>query len=65
MSALKNQVGSAMMWSVIARAGRFVLGMASSIIVVRSLGAHDYGVLSLVRNILMFSVILRTLRRLL
>jgi len=46
------------MWSVIARAGRFVLGMASSIIVVRSLGAHDYGVLSLVRNILMFSVIL-------
>lgn len=58
MSALKNQVGSAMMWSVIARAGRFALGLLSSIIVVRSLGAHDYGVLSLVRSILMFAVIL-------
>jgi O-antigen/teichoic acid export membrane protein len=57
VTGLKKQVGSAMMWSVIARAGRFVLGMVSSVIVVRSLGAHDYGVLSLVRNILMFAVI--------
>lgn len=58
MSSLRHQVGSAMLWSVIARAGRFMLGIASSIIVVRSLGAHDYGVLSLLRNILMFAVIL-------
>jgi O-antigen/teichoic acid export membrane protein len=58
VSALKEQVGSAMLWSTIARAGRFVLAMVSSVIVVRSLGAHDYGVLSLVRNILMFVVIL-------
>jgi O-antigen/teichoic acid export membrane protein len=57
VNALKNQVGTAMVWSVIARGGRFVLGLLSSIIVVRSLGAHDYGVLSLVRSILMFAVI--------
>jgi O-antigen/teichoic acid export membrane protein len=58
VNALKNQVGTAMVWSVIARGGRFVLGLLSSIIVVRSLGAHDYGVLSLVRSMLMFAVIL-------
>ncbi len=57
MSPLKNQVGSAMVWSVVARGGRFALGILSSVIVVRSLGAHDYGVLSIVRNILMFTVI--------
>jgi O-antigen/teichoic acid export membrane protein len=58
LSPLKNQVGSAMVWSVVARGGRFALGILSSVIVVRSLGAHDYGVLSVVRNILMFTVIL-------
>lgn len=57
MSPLKNQVGSAMVWSVVARGGRFALGILSSVIVVRSLGAHDYGVLSVVRNILLFTVI--------
>ena len=58
MSGLTRTLGTAMAWSVGARAGRMVLGMASSVIVVRSLGAHDYGVLSLVRNIMMFAVIL-------
>jgi len=58
LSPLKNQVGSAMVWSVVARGGRFALGLLSSVIVVRSLGAYDYGVLSIVRNILMFTVIL-------
>ena len=60
MSGLTRQVGSAMVWSVVARAGRIALGLVSGIIVVRSLGAHDYGVLSLVRNMLMFAVILAT-----
>jgi O-antigen/teichoic acid export membrane protein len=58
VNALKHQVGTAMLWSVVARAGRFALALLSSVIVVRSLGAHDYGILSLVRNILMFAVIL-------
>jgi O-antigen/teichoic acid export membrane protein len=58
MSGLTGQVGTAMAWSVFARVGRFVLGLASSIIVVHALGADDYGVLSLVRNLLMFAVII-------
>jgi O-antigen/teichoic acid export membrane protein len=46
-----------MVWSVAARGGRFLLGMVSSVIVVRSLGDYDYGVLSLVRTLLMFVLI--------
>ena len=52
-----QKIGRAMMWSVGGRIGRFVLSMASSVIVVRSLGDHDYGVLSVVRTILMFVVL--------
>jgi O-antigen/teichoic acid export membrane protein len=58
LSGLTGRVGQAMAWSVVARAGRFVLGLASSVIVVRSLGAEDYGVLSLVRTLLMFAAII-------
>lgn len=47
-----------MAWSVFARMGRFVLGLASSVIVVRALGAHEYGVLSLVRTLSMFAVMI-------
>jgi len=47
-----------MVWSVVARGGRIALGFASGIIVVRTLGPHDYGVLSLVRALLMFAVVL-------
>ena len=47
-----------MAWSVAARAGRFLLGFASSVVVVRGLGDHDYGVLSAVRSVLMFVVLL-------
>lgn len=57
MSGLTKQVGSAMVWSMVARIGRAVLGLASGVIVVRSLGADDYGVLSLVRTLLMFVAI--------
>lgn len=57
MSSTTRRIGAAMMWSVAARVARFALGMASSIIVVRALGDHDYGVLSLARTILMFALI--------
>jgi O-antigen/teichoic acid export membrane protein len=58
MGTTSRQIGAAMVWSVLARVVRFALGMGSSVLVVRSLGDHDYGVLSLVRAILMFVVIL-------
>ena len=47
-----------MAWAVASRAGRFVLGFASSVLVVRGLGDHDYGILSAVRSVLMFVVML-------
>jgi O-antigen/teichoic acid export membrane protein len=47
-----------MAWSVASRAGRFALGFASSVVVVRGLGDHGYGVLSAVRSVLMFVVLL-------
>jgi O-antigen/teichoic acid export membrane protein len=53
-----QRIGTAMAWSVASRAGRFVLGFASSVLVVRGLGNHDYGVLSAVRSVLMFVVLL-------
>ena len=57
MDSVTGRLGAAMMWSVVARSGRFVLGLASSVIVVRSLGDYDYGVLSLVRTFLMYVLI--------
>jgi O-antigen/teichoic acid export membrane protein len=53
-----QRIGTAMAWSVGARAGRFVLGFASSVVVVRGLGSHDYGILSAVRSVLMFVVLI-------
>jgi O-antigen/teichoic acid export membrane protein len=53
-----RKVGQAMYWSVLSRVGRFVLGLASSIIIVRGLGKDDYGVLSLLRVVLIFVAIL-------
>jgi O-antigen/teichoic acid export membrane protein len=58
MESTAQRIGTAMAWSVASRAGRFVLGFASSILVVRGLGGHDYGVLSAVRSVLMFVVML-------
>lgn len=55
-----QRVGAAIFWSVFAKAARFVLGLASSVIVVRGLGEHDYGVLSLVRTVLAFVVVVAT-----
>jgi O-antigen/teichoic acid export membrane protein len=47
-----------MVWSVSARVARFAFGLGSSVIVVRSLGEYDYGVLSLLRTMLTFIVVL-------
>ncbi len=58
MESTSRRIGTAMAWSVAARVIRFVLGMVSSVVVVRGLGEHDYGVLSVVRSVLMFVVIL-------
>jgi O-antigen/teichoic acid export membrane protein len=58
MSEASKRVGQAMYWSVLSRIGRFVLGLASSIIIVRGLGKDDYGVLSLLRVVLIFVAIL-------
>ncbi len=53
-----RRIGTAMAWSVLARGVRFVLGLATSVVVVRGLGEHDYGVLSVVRSVLMFVAVL-------
>jgi O-antigen/teichoic acid export membrane protein len=53
-----RRIGNAMAWSVAARTIRFLLGLASSVVVVRGLGQHDYGVLSVVRSVLMFVIML-------
>jgi len=58
MQDTTGRIGTAMAWSVASRAGRFVLGLASSVLVVRGLGDHDYGVLSAVRSVLMFVVMM-------
>ena len=58
MGEASKRVGQAMYWSVLSRIGRFVLGLASSIIIVRGLGKDDYGVLSLLRVVLIFVAIL-------
>lgn len=58
MGETTRRVGRAMMWSVVARGIRFGLGLASSIIIVRALGREDYGVLSLLRVVLVFAGLL-------
>jgi O-antigen/teichoic acid export membrane protein len=52
-----RRIGTAMAWSVLARGIRFVLGFATSVVVVRSLGQHDYGVYSVVRSVMMFAIV--------
>ena len=58
MTDTARRLGTAVLWSVFGRAGRFTLGLASSVIVVRALGDYDYGVLSLLRTVLAFAVII-------
>ena len=49
-----SRVTTAMGWSVGAKLARTAIAVASSIVIVRGLGTHDYGVLSSVRTILTF-----------
>ncbi|UCH83858.1 MAG: oligosaccharide flippase family protein [Candidatus Latescibacterota bacterium] len=58
MGETTRQVGHAVFWSVLSKTSRFVLGIASSVIVVRSLGEYDYGILSLVRAVLAFVLVI-------
>lgn len=51
-----QKVGSAAFWIILAKSGRFALGLISSILVVRSLGETNYGVLSLMRTVLILVV---------
>jgi len=46
-----EKVGRAMSWSVIARVAGFAAGMAANIIVVRSLGAYNWGIISALQSI--------------
>jgi O-antigen/teichoic acid export membrane protein len=55
---MSAKIGTAMAWTMVSRAGRMVLGIVTSAMVVRGLGGHDYGVLSLLRSILMFVILL-------
>ena len=58
MKSTSSRIGTAMAWTMASRVGRMALGILTSALVVRGLGDHDYGVLSLVRSILMFVVLL-------
>jgi O-antigen/teichoic acid export membrane protein len=49
-----SRVTTAMGWSVGAKLARIGIAVASSVVIVRGLGSHDYGVLSAVRTILTF-----------
>ncbi len=55
-----HRVTHAAAWTIGSRAVRLVLAVAASAVVVRALGPHDYGVLSLVRTVLLFVVLLAT-----
>lgn len=58
MTTTSSKIGTAMAWTMLSRVGRMVLGIVTSAIVVRGLGEHDYGVLSVLRSVLMFVVLL-------
>ncbi len=52
-------MGGALGWGVVARVARMMLGLFGSVLVVRGLGAYEYGVLAVIRTLLAFvSIIL-------
>ncbi len=53
-----QKLGGALGWGVVARIARMALGLGASVLVVRGLGAHDYGVLAVLRTTLAFVTIL-------
>lgn len=46
---LLGKVSGAFPWALVGKVVRFAAGILTSVLVVRSLGAHDYGLLSIVR----------------
>jgi O-antigen/teichoic acid export membrane protein len=58
LTTTSAKIGTAMAWTMLSRVGRMVLGIVTSAMVVRGLGEHDYGVLSVLRSVLMFVVLL-------
>ena len=53
-----EKVARAMSWSVVARVTRFTSGLIANIIIVRSLGAHDWGILSVVKSFVGFAFVI-------
>jgi len=53
-----EKAGMAMSWSVVSRVARFMAMPLSYIIIVRSLGEHDWGVLNVLRTISAFALML-------
>jgi O-antigen/teichoic acid export membrane protein len=53
-----EKVGRAMTWSLVARIAAFAAGFAANVLVVRSLGEHDWGILSEIKTILQFVLVL-------
>ena len=52
-----EKAGKAMSWSVVAKIARFLAMPLSYIIIVRSLGEHDWGVLNVLRTITGFALV--------
>ena len=56
-----EKVGRAMSWNLLAKLARLLAGPVSFIIVVRMLGSHDWGVLSILKTISGFALIIVSL----
>ena len=52
-----EKAGKAMSWSVVAKIGRFLAMPLAYIVIVRSLGEHDWGVLNVIRTITGFALV--------
>lgn len=53
-----EKVGRAISWSLLARTGSFIAGFAGSILIVRSLDADSWGMLSEIRTIIAYAYVL-------
>ena len=53
-----EKAGKAMSWSIVAKVARFLAMPLSYIVIVRSLGEHDWGVLNVLRTISAFALII-------
>lgn len=56
-----EKVGRAMSWNLLAKVARFAAGPVSYIIVVRALGSYQWGILSVLKTITAFGLIVATL----